>query len=143
MDEKIFARLFILAAFVFLSIIIITKHSKKDVGMDTVIPPLVSIPTPIIPPSPSPAPENSPVPPPLPEKPQNQIEVPNRPYIAEYHNQQEFWQGYHDGWHGHEPKCILPAYNQGYVVGCRDRRYGQAIYFEQYYSPIGLQINIR
>jgi len=60
---------------------------------------------------------------------------------AHFHNKNEFWFGYRDGYNG-LPICDnCPEYLSGYQMGVRDRRAGCHDYFDRY-CPNGFQLKV-
>jgi len=75
-----------------------------------------------------------------------------RPYpqvYPQYHNRNEFWQGYSDGWGGMGMRQNCPEYIQGYQIGLHDRNCRRPYYHEQHCPPgfslrvPGFSLNIR
>ena len=68
---------------------------------------------------------------------------PARPPIAQpypgsyphYHNRNEFWQGYSDGWSGNIARQRCPEYLQGYQIGKYDRQCNRHQYYDQHCPP--------
>lgn len=59
-----------------------------------------------------------------------------RPYYPQYHNCDEFWFGYRDGYCGRPPRPgCCPEYMHGYRVGCWDRHRGCHDYFDRHCPP--------
>jgi len=144
MKNNFLITFFLLLIFTFTMFLCLEKFSRKKEN----IPPLASVPVPlVIPPSPLPSIENNQqqvqIQPQPKQELQNQtqekkedlqLESPVRPsrIYFEYHQEQDFWLGYRDGWHRYPPKLVCPSYNQGYVLGTQDRRIGRAYYYETY-----------
>lgn len=55
--------------------------------------------------------------------------------FPQYHNRNEFWMGYSDGWHSSGMRQNCPEYIQGYQIGVHDRRCNQPYYHDQYFPP--------
>lgn len=79
-------------------------------------------------------------------------QIVGRPYpqtYPQYHNRQEFWMGYSDGWNNFPRRLNCPEYTQGYVVGQHDRRCNRPYYHQQHCPPgfslrvPGFSLNIR
>lgn len=73
-----------------------------------------------------------------PQQQQRDININVRPYpqvYTHYHNKNEFWFGYRDGYTG-RPACDhCPEYMQGYRVGYHDRCQGRHTYYDQHCPP--------
>lgn len=52
-----------------------------------------------------------------------------------YHSQNEFWEGYWDGWSGVRMRQNCPEYSQGYKIGLHDRGCNRRQYYDQYCPP--------
>ena len=67
----------------------------------------------------------------------------------QYHNRNEFWMGYSDGWNGMVMRQNCPEYVQGYQIGLHDRSCHRPYYHEQHCPPgfslrvPGFSLNIR
>ena len=57
------------------------------------------------------------------------------PHMRHYHNKNEFWFGYRDGYAGRHPSDNCPEYMSGYRIGMRDRHAGCHDYFDQHCPP--------
>lgn len=61
-----------------------------------------------------------------------------------YHNNNDFWVGYRDGYTGRSALLFSPEYLAGYRAGKQDRGCGRPDYFNNHCPPnFKLQINIR
>ena len=58
-----------------------------------------------------------------------------------YHNRNEFWQGYSDGWRGMAMRQNCPEYSQGYKIGAYDRRCNRHQYYDQH-CPSGFSLRV-
>lgn len=85
------------------------------------------------------------------QPPQQQPQQPQRPFYPRdngvninvqppvcpphYHNSNEFWFGYRDGYAGRHPCDNCPEYMSGYRIGMRDRHAGCHDYFDRHCPP--------
>lgn len=60
---------------------------------------------------------------------------------SHYHNRNEFWYGYRDGYNGRRPTDNCPEYMSGYRIGMRDRHAGCHDYFDRH-CPSGFQLRV-
>jgi hypothetical protein len=60
---------------------------------------------------------------------------------AHFHNKNEFWFGYRDGYNGLPVRDNCPEYLSGYQMGVRDRRAGCHDYFDRH-CPSGFQLRV-
>lgn len=56
-------------------------------------------------------------------------------HYPQFHNNQEFWRGYNDGWNRLPSAITSPAYLRGYEIGAHDRRLGRHYYYDRFYPP--------
>lgn len=83
--------------------------------------------------------------------PDQQQVVPQQPNVdvSIYHNDQQFWAGYQDGYYRQIAAFSTPAYLEGYRIGATDRRMRHHRYYDRYYPPgfnlrfPGFNMNIR
>lgn len=54
---------------------------------------------------------------------------------SHFHDKNEFWFGYRDGYAGRPPVDRCPEYIQGYQIGVRDRQIGRHDYFDRNCPP--------
>lgn len=52
-----------------------------------------------------------------------------------FHNKNEFWFGYRDGYSGRHPSDNCPEYMSGYRIGMRDRHAGCHDYYDRHCPP--------
>lgn len=111
----------------------------------------IEINTPQQPPAPAPQVIVTPPAPQVVTPPAPQIII-GRPYpqtYPQYHNRNEFWQGYSDGWNGMGMRQNCPEYAQGYQIGLHDRNCRRPYYHEEHCQPgfslrvPGFRLNIR
>lgn len=117
------------------------KHDRHDevVRHEMVAPPVAP---PVAPTAPAP---NQPI---IVVPPSPQIVYPY--HVPEYHNSNQFWAGYNDGWNNLPSRRFTsPEYYRGYEIGQHDRRTGRHYYYDRYYPPgfnlslPGFHLNIR
>lgn len=58
-----------------------------------------------------------------------------------YYSSRTYWIGYWDGYYGRPMQITLPEYNNGYLIGRQDRRFGNYRHYS-HYCPRGIQLNI-
>ena len=63
-------------------------------------------------------------------------------YYPQYHNNNDFWIGYSDGWSNFLIANRRIEYNQGYQLGNHDRQLNHRYYYERYYPSGGFQLKV-
>lgn len=64
-----------------------------------------------------------------------------QPVFSQYHNRNDFWQGYSDAWNRLGMRQDSPGYIQGYQIGLRDRRSNRP-YYHDHYCPPGFSMRV-